>query len=444
MLWKRLINWIKGHNSVTILARLCYPGEAISNNKRFCGDSFGSTLHTWVTLQSSGLFSVCPRQLQTFCALGYECVTHSSLRRETHSATRFVSPSSHGSRIRKQYTEEIQQVIEENVDKIERFASVLNCSLSEVKSLVEMDTRLVTSFSEQKVLETIKSLKSYGFLTHEILSYPPVFCLSIQSLQTRLKQMEEVRCNKIYVLKFGPKKFREMLEYFREEKKVMKSFLSRETYLAVLFSVEETDIIEASIRYPHLENYAVARLTQAYNLLREYGFSQGDIWEDLDTLLLPPAELKSRLDRMNSVGKLNKASVFPHLHYNGKDQFDRSVQVWTEDQTALDGHADKVSYLSARLQCSPAEIESMFIRYKMLKPLRPRRWKAVLDILLDDMEMQPMHILSKPVILGYSAKRLRHRCQILRDNGIRDPKAVKAYLLMTEKKFDSKFSQVVL
>lgn len=435
MVWKQLICWMKGHNSFTILERLGYPGEAFSHYNRMCVANFGSCLHTSVALQGSGLILVGPRQLQKFQFLGNGC--------KIHTAARVVSPLSHGTRIRKQNTEEIQQVIEDNGDKIERFASVLGCSVSEVRSLVEMDTRLVTSFSEQKVLETIKYLKSYGFPTHEILSYPPVFCLSIQSLQTRLKQMEDVRCNKIYVLKFGPKKFQEALEFYAEEKKLMKSFLSRETYLAVLFNVEETDILEASIKHPQLKNYAVARLTQAYNLLQEYGFSQEDIWGDLDTLLLPPPELKSRLDKMNSAGMLNKANVFPHLHYNGKDQFNRSMEVWTEDQTALEGHKDKVGYLSARLQCSPAEIESMFIRYRMLKPLRPKRWKAVLDILLDDMGIQPTHILSTPVILGYSAKRLQRRCQILKSTDVRDPKELIAYLIMTEKKFDERFSQEV-
>ncbi|CAI9735901.1 Hypothetical predicted protein [Octopus vulgaris] len=344
-------------------------------------------------------------------------------------------------RIRKEYTDAIDIVIENNPEKIDKIATLMSCSNEQAEKLVRADSRLVTVISFQKVQSTISKLRQAGFSADSIIKYSGIFSRNLGALQRRLDDMQLFRKYhySMECVFMGQEKYEKIRGMLLREAILMGQHPTRLSYLSELLECSENQLQEAiASGCTILRKRKLSVLKVVVNLYVRNGITKKDIVDNIGILRLKPLDCKQRL----------KVLIQPYydkdkkieMLYKPRKLFYVSHRNYSENREALGTHENKYHYLQERLNCSRLELELLFIKAPIIRITSPRRLKRVLDILLDEFGFSTQTIFRNYHLLFFSENRLKHRWRILENFNLHESDKI-ADLILPKKKFEMKYHE---
>ncbi|XP_014781753.1 uncharacterized protein LOC106877379 isoform X2 [Octopus bimaculoides] len=344
-------------------------------------------------------------------------------------------------RIRKEYTDAIDIVIENNQEKIDKIATLMSCSIEQAEKLVRADSRLVTVISFQKVQTTISKLRQAGFSADSVIKYSGIFSRNLGALQRRLDDMQLFRKYhySMECVFMGQGKYEKIRGILLREAILMGQHPTRLSYLSELLECSENQLQEAiASGYSFLRLRKLSALKAVVNLYVKNGITKKDIVDNITIFRLKPLDCKQRLKvlRQPYYDKEKKIEML----YKLRKLFYISHRKYSENQEALGNHEDKYHYLQERLNCSRMELELLFIKAPIMRITSPRRLKRVLDVLLDEFGFTTQTIFRNYHLLFFSENRLKHRWKILENFDLHESEKI-ADLILPKKKFEMKYHE---
>ncbi|XP_046350930.2 uncharacterized protein LOC124131604 [Haliotis rufescens] len=348
-------------------------------------------------------------------------------------------------RIPKRFDAEIQKVMQEHSDKIDGYATIMNCPRVVVESLIQADTRLVTSFTYEQIRAKMKMFVDFGFSPEEISTYPAVFCRSYNDSKRRLAEMETVRkyhfsLRMVYV---SEREFRRRIALYRKELSILGDHPTKVHFVAAKLNCDVTDVLDMIDKgNTHLMTRPPSAIDNLVDMILEYGFTTEQIRESPQVLIASLKLARHRFVLVKDSDVLNRMSLFTILGTN-LSQFRASLRTWLLELAHLDGCEDCDCVLRRRLGVDENTVKAMHIRATKLKYLRARKIQPCLDILLKEMEIAPGDIVKQPVVLYFSPDRLLRRKAILEEAGVEGSWNRLNALCLSEAKFEIKYEDYI-
>ncbi|XP_067667861.1 uncharacterized protein [Haliotis asinina] len=348
-------------------------------------------------------------------------------------------------RIPKRFDAEIQKVMQEHSDKIDGFATIMQCPRGIVESLIQADTRLVTSFTYEQISVKMQMFLDFGFSPEEISTYPAAFCRSYSDSKRRLVEMETVRKYhfSLRMLYVSDHEFRKRMALYRNELSILGDHPSKGHFVAWKLNCDFTDVLDMIDKgHTHLMTRPPSAIDKLVDMILEYGFTTEQIRESPQVLIASLKLARQRFALVQENGVLNKMSLLTILGSN-VSQFRVSLRTWMLELAYLDGCEDCGCVLRKRLDIDEDTLKTMHIRATKLKYLRARKIQPCLDILLKEMELDPQDIVKQPVVLYFSPDRLLRRKVILEKAGVEGSWNRLNALCLSEVKFERKYKDYI-
>ncbi|GAB1607604.1 uncharacterized protein LOC115219684 [Argonauta hians] len=344
-------------------------------------------------------------------------------------------------RIRKKHAASIDVLVEANQEKIHQLAEVFSCNPALVEKLIRCDTRILTVVKLDKVKVAFRLLQQAGFSADSIIKYPGIFFLNVVTLQHRLKDMQVFR-KYHYSLRYitiNRRLYGKLRDIFLKEATLMGSSPTRLSYLAELLQCREHQLQEAIVSGRNfLKRRRLTTLRNVVKLMGQHGITKEDIVNNIDILSLRPRDCLQRLKVM-SQPYYNKHKKIEMLKKHRRF-FYIMHRVYSGNQQALGSHKDKYEFLQERLACRRGEIELLFIKAPQMRFTSPRRFKSILNLLIDEFGFTPQTIFRNHHLLFFSEKRLRRRWEILENYNLHESDKI-ADLILSAKKFALKYEE---
>ena len=377
----------------------------------------------------------------SFLRIKYFCYQY----QQKHAARKDLVYFSPHRRIPKRYVEEIENVLELHHDKIVHLASICNCDVDLIESVIRQDTRIMTSFRFEDVLEKITLVMSYGYSIYDIISYSVLFARSLDELKRRLNDMEKVRKISFILrpLVLPQSMYRTYMEQMQKEAVLIDGHPSRDSYIASLLGCSESELkCLAEKGNRHLLTKKPSQMKQLVELLLSHGVSLEEIRQNPGVLLASVHLAKRRLQQLSELGLILKEHMV-FILTTSDDNVEMVIPNWIKEKEALGPHSNRKQYLMHRLSLDEHQYEMMTRRANVIKEMNARRLKQVLGVLLDEMGLVSEDIQNHPTLLFYSVERLSKRMKILQEAGVISKTHLIKELKLTEADFSEKYGDDV-
>ncbi|XP_064483456.1 transcription termination factor, mitochondrial-like [Ornithodoros turicata] len=301
---------------------------------------------------------------------------------------------------------------------------------SEVESLCSRHPEL-RGWNSSQLRAALKGAKLRDISTAHIVQHP--WLLAEQSVERKLHLIGESTSWRPTEESLAVLALPETLVAYvarRLGPKPWKHVAERAQFLSEELAVSYGQVLSLFRRHLCLLTQDTGRLKRVLSLLREGQVPPDAILRDLWVFRHNETLMESRLKRALKVGLL---PVRPWMLRCPEETFEAHLRRWEARADVLWPHADTITYLAERLDCSRSHVRFLAQKNPRLLTINAPKLQQLLDFLFAN-GYGPVQVSLFPRVLSCSLERLHRRIALLKDYGIQQPPL--HMMAATEKEFE--------